>query len=114
MSGLQVIGLTEELLETAKQHEVSQLDIGTNVDSSPEPYHSRGATQNKREPRDISNHHDKFPVGTKVQAVWSEDGEWYDATIEAHIPNGYYVCFDGWGNKEEVISPQEVDQNNKS
>lgn len=48
MSGLQVIGLTEELLETAKQHEVSQLDIGTNVDSSPEPYHSRGATQNKR------------------------------------------------------------------
>ncbi|KAL0387259.1 UNVERIFIED_CONTAM: Survival of motor neuron-related-splicing factor 30 [Sesamum radiatum] len=45
---------------------------------------------------------DKFSVGTKVQAVWSEDGEWYDATIEAHTPNGYYVSYDEWGNKEEV------------
>ena len=26
----------------------------------------------------------------------------YDATIEAITPNGYYVCFNGWGNKEEV------------
>lgn len=24
-----------------------------------------------------SDYEDKFPVGTKVQAVWSEDGEWY-------------------------------------
>lgn len=23
--------------------------------------------------------------------------------IEAHTPNGYYVCYDGWGNKEEVL-----------
>ncbi|KAL0454520.1 UNVERIFIED_CONTAM: Survival of motor neuron-related-splicing factor 30 [Sesamum latifolium] len=45
---------------------------------------------------------DKFSVGTKVQAVWSEDGEWYDATIEALTPNGYYVSYDEWGNKEEV------------
>ena len=27
----------------------------------------------------------------------------YDATIDSHTPNGYYVTYDGWGNKEEVI-----------
>jgi len=26
----------------------------------------------------------------------------YDATIEAYTPNGYYVSYDNWGNKEEV------------
>lgn len=25
----------------------------------------------------MSDSSEKFPVGTKVQAVWSEDGEWY-------------------------------------
>lgn len=49
-----------------------------------------------------SGNHEGFSVGTRIQAVWSEDGEWYDATIEAITPNGYYVCYDGWGNKEEV------------
>ena len=29
----------------------------------------------------------------------------YEATIEAHTPTGYYVYYDGWGNKEEVCSP---------
>ncbi|KAG8086626.1 hypothetical protein GUJ93_ZPchr0010g8211 [Zizania palustris] len=46
--------------------------------------------------------HEKFAIGTKVQAVWSEDGEWYNATIEALTLNGYYVSYEGWGNKEEV------------
>jgi survival-of-motor-neuron-related-splicing factor 30 len=26
----------------------------------------------------------------------------YDATIDSLTPNGYYVTYDGWGNKEEV------------
>jgi len=26
----------------------------------------------------------------------------YDATVEDLTPNGYYVTFDGWGNREEV------------
>lgn len=26
--------------------------------------------------------HENFPIGTKVQAVWSEDGEWYVENIE--------------------------------
>nr|CAD1818156.1 unnamed protein product [Ananas comosus var. bracteatus] len=77
----EVIALTEELLATAKQAEATQHDS------------------------DESNEHSlshKFSVGTKVQAVWSEDGEWYDATIESLTPNGYYVYYDEWGNKEEV------------
>ncbi|AQK51173.1 nucleic acid binding [Zea mays] len=52
---------------------------------------------------DLSHSH-KFAVGTRVQAVWSEDGEWYNATVEALTPNGYYVAYDGWGNSEEVCS----------
>ncbi|MBA0868825.1 hypothetical protein Goshw_019292 [Gossypium schwendimanii] len=88
-----VIALTEELLATAKQNEISGSDIGTSV--------SAAAAQSKEMVK-TSDYEDKFPVGTKVQAVWSEDGEWYDATIEAVTPNGYYVSFDGWGNKEEV------------
>ncbi|CAK9136550.1 unnamed protein product [Ilex paraguariensis] len=61
-----------------------------------------GVLEDGSDSRTISDHFDKFPVGTKVQAVWSEDGEWYDATIEALTPNGYYVRYDGWGNNEEV------------
>ncbi|XP_039038326.1 survival of motor neuron-related-splicing factor 30-like [Hibiscus syriacus] len=82
----EVISLTEELLATAKQNEISGSDIGSQTKGTVETY----------------DFEDKFPVGTKVQAVWSEDGEWYDATIEAITPNGYYVTYDGWGNKEEV------------
>lgn len=96
----EVIALTEELLETAKQNGDSGLDIGTTSDASLAPPHS-GATYDS----DLifsSGPSDKFPVGTKVQAVWSDDGEWYDATIEAHTANGYYVFYNEWGNKEEV------------
>ncbi|XP_057503212.1 uncharacterized protein LOC130786828 isoform X2 [Actinidia eriantha] len=92
---LQVISLTEELLETAKQSEDSGVDVLTAVGAYPGFHHDQ-------EPINMSDLSDKFPVGTKVQAVWSEDGEWYDGTIEAVTPNGYYVCYDGWGNKEEV------------
>jgi len=44
----------------------------------------------------------RLPIGSKVQAVWSEDAEWYMATIEAITPAGYIVIYDEWGNKEEV------------
>lgn len=30
---------------------------------------------------------DKFPVGTKVQAVWSEDGEWYAESLNDCPPS---------------------------
>ncbi|CDO97657.1 unnamed protein product [Coffea canephora] len=96
---LEVISLTEELLATARQNENSGLGVGASGDASLSLRHAA----------DFSNvesgsmlDYSKFPVGTKVQAVFSEDGEWYEATIEAHTPNGYYVYYDGWGNKEEV------------
>ncbi|OMO95507.1 hypothetical protein CCACVL1_05395 [Corchorus capsularis] len=89
----EVIALTEELLATAKQNEIPGSDIGTSDGALPAQSKESGKT---------SDHGDKFPIGTKVQAVWSEDGEWYDATIEAITPNGYFVSYDEWGNKEEV------------
>ncbi|GFY94669.1 nucleic acid binding/RNA binding protein [Actinidia rufa] len=86
---VEVISLTEELLATAKQSEDSGVDVLTTVGAYPGFHHDQ-------EPINMSDLSDKFPVGTKVQAVWSEDGEWYDGTIEAVTPNGYYVCYDGW------------------
>ncbi|KAM3714894.1 hypothetical protein ACB098_01G369900 [Castanea mollissima] len=92
----EVIALTEELLATAKQNDISGSDIGTSGRASPSLPHS------KMDSESMLDHQGKFPIGTKVQAVWSEDGEWYEATIEAYSPNGYFVSYDGWGNKEEV------------
>ncbi|XP_048231785.1 survival of motor neuron-related-splicing factor 30 isoform X1 [Ricinus communis] len=91
----EVIALTEELLATAKQNEIPGSDIGTGTSESPILPQPKVSTS-------ISDEHEKFPIGAKVQAVYSEDGEWYDATIEGHTPNGYFVSYDEWGNKEEV------------
>ncbi|KAL9241864.1 hypothetical protein vseg_015924 [Gypsophila vaccaria] len=85
----EVIALTEELLATAKQNEDFASVIGASTSDG-----QQNSIQYET--------HDMYPVGTKVQAVWSEDGEWYDATIEATTPNGYFVSFIEWGNKEEV------------
>ncbi|KAM7470238.1 hypothetical protein LguiA_008421 [Lonicera macranthoides] len=97
-----VIALTEELLETAKENEKSGFDIGASPEISPTLRHSGDTYQHNMESSTMYDHSDKLPVGAKVQAVWSDDGEWYDATIEAHTPNGYFVSYDEWGNKEEV------------
>ncbi|XP_034702050.1 survival of motor neuron-related-splicing factor 30 isoform X2 [Vitis riparia] len=98
----EVIVLTEELLATAKQSEISLPAFGTNADASPIQHQSGGSSEHLMEPGNNSDHYGKFPIGTKVQAVWSEDGEWYEATIDSLTPDGYYVSYDGWGNKEEV------------
>ncbi|CAO2177533.1 unnamed protein product [Urochloa humidicola] len=90
----EVIMLTEELLATAKQAESAQ-----NVAGLSPPNYSAGVQSEGLD--GLSDSH-KFAVGTRVQAVWSEDGEWYNATVEALTPNGYYVAYDGWGNREEV------------
>jgi len=97
-----VISLTDELLDTARQSENSGLDILTSLDASPSLRNARHASPSDNEPRNMSDLSDKFPIGTKVQAVWSEDGEWYDGTIEGITQNGYFVRYDGWGNQEEV------------
>ncbi|KAF8117541.1 hypothetical protein N665_0009s0064 [Sinapis alba] len=95
----EVIALTEELLATAKQNEIPLSDHAGATPESPDLL--EGAWQ-KMESRNDPIHEGKFPIGTKVQAVYSEDGEWYDATIEAHTLNGYFVSYNEWGNKEEV------------
>lgn len=94
----EVIALTEELLATTKQN-------GSSAGATPSSaalHDQEGSSHNKMEQMNAPNQHQKFPIGTKVQAVWSEDGEWYDAIIEAHTPIGYYVSYNEWGNKEEV------------
>ncbi|XP_071725940.1 uncharacterized protein [Rutidosis leptorrhynchoides] len=95
---LQVIALTEELLETARDEAGnSGVGIGASTTDISSSFHRSGVVAS-------GGMHDghKHPVGTKVQAVYSDDGEWYDATIEALTPNGYMVAYNGWGNKEEV------------
>ncbi|KAH9684494.1 Tudor domain-containing protein [Citrus sinensis] len=91
--------ILKELLATAKQNAISVSETGTSASASPNLLQSK---ENKTESGSISDNQEKLAVGTKVQAVYSEDGEWYDATIEAITPNGYYVTYDSWGNKEEV------------
>ncbi|XP_042395888.1 survival of motor neuron-related-splicing factor 30-like isoform X4 [Zingiber officinale] len=85
----EVIALTEELLTTAKPTDFHRLDSVASPNT-----HFDGTSHSKP--------YGTFPVGTKVQAVWSEDGEWYDATIESITPNGYFVSYEVWGNTEEV------------
>ncbi|CAI0437656.1 unnamed protein product [Linum tenue] len=63
-----VIALTEELLATAKQSEVIGSGIGTRSSVSP-------TFGQSKELADNSDQYGKFPVGSRVQAVWSEDGE---------------------------------------
>lgn len=95
---VEVIALTEELLATAHEEAGnSGVGIGTSADLSP----SGGTFQNDVVSGGMYDGH-RLPIGTQVQAVYSEDGEWYDATIEALTPNGYLVAYSGWGNKEEV------------
>lgn len=93
----EVIALTEELLATAQQNDV----VGTGDGTAPPVSRSLPRTEHG-EQYDVPDLAERIPVGTKVQAVYSEDGEWYDATIEAHSLNGYYVNYDEWGNREEV------------
>nr|XP_043619264.1 survival of motor neuron-related-splicing factor 30 isoform X2 [Erigeron canadensis] len=95
---IRVIALTEELLETAREAANSGAGIGTGAADISPTFHQ---SENDAVSSGMSDGH-TLPVGTKVQAVYSEDGEWYDATIEALTPNGYLVAYSGWGNKEEV------------
>ncbi|XP_024007182.1 survival of motor neuron-related-splicing factor 30 isoform X2 [Eutrema salsugineum] len=98
----EVIALTEELLATAKQNDISLPDAGVSAGATAESPDLLEGAWGKMVSRNDPIHEGKFPIGTKVQAVFSDDGEWYDATVEAHTLNGYYVSYDEWGNKEEV------------
>lgn len=83
---LEVIELTEDLL-SSDQRDNTNHGLHSGADA-----HEDG----------FEDYSDQFAVGTKVQAVWSGDGEWYNATVEALTPLGYQVLYEGWGNTEEV------------
>eukprot|EP00850_Spirogloea_muscicola_P015155 SM000114S24118 [mRNA] locus=s114:3455:6054:- [translate_table: standard] len=116
-----VIQLTEELLVSARlseaaagqpvfQHPLSALQGGgSDPDASADQaLRSPAATPAARKPRwEASSaleeaQPDRIPVGTAVEAVYSEDGEWYTATVEDHTALGYVVTYDEFGNQEEV------------
>eukprot|EP00914_Ancora_sagittata_P025969 GHVO01051296.1.p2 GENE.GHVO01051296.1~~GHVO01051296.1.p2 ORF type:complete len:273 (-),score=59.52 GHVO01051296.1:328-1146(-) len=40
--------------------------------------------------------------GTRAQAVFSDDGKWYECDIEEQTSNGYRVRYVSYGNTEEV------------
>lgn len=93
-----MIGITVDLLSSAQQAGAEGFEELSAYNSTVLDAHSN-AQQVPAVAGEIS---DGLAIGTKVQAVWSEDGEWYDGTIEAITPFGYLISYDGWGNKEEV------------
>lgn len=98
----EVIELTEELLATAKQAE----SAGAGAKTDPSVSYAKNQSQTRVSPTqsldEAMDQGYRFPVGAKVQAVWSGDGEWYDATVERVTANGYFIAYDDWGNEEEV------------
>jgi len=44
----------------------------------------------------------RFKPGTKVRAIFSEDDQWYDATLGDEVAEGVFsVTYDNYGNFEE-------------
>jgi len=99
---MQVIELTEELLATAKQAESAGAGAKTDPSVSSPKQQSQSRVSPKQSLDEPMDEGYRFPIGSKVQAVWSDDGEWYDATVVNVTSNGYFLAYDEWGNEEEV------------
>jgi len=101
----EVLELTYDLLNEAQQAkedaEQEQREAAAASTQRP-PLHPSATYRPHQDKNSTHNIPGRLPVGTKVQAIWSEDGEWYKATVEAVTPGGYFVVYDEWGNKEEV------------
>ena len=51
----------------------------------------------------------EFPVGTKVQAIWKDDGLWYNASVNGFTDNAeFVVAFDGFDTEPEVVNADQV------
>jgi survival-of-motor-neuron-related-splicing factor 30 len=98
----EVIELTEELLATAKQAESAGAGAKTDPSVSSPKQQSQSRVSPKQSLDEPMDEGYRFPIGSKVQAVWSDDGEWYDATVVNVTSNGYFLAYDEWGNEEEV------------
>eukprot|EP00243_Klebsormidium_subtile_P008640 TRINITY_DN4137_c0_g1_i1.p1 TRINITY_DN4137_c0_g1~~TRINITY_DN4137_c0_g1_i1.p1 ORF type:complete len:296 (+),score=86.75 TRINITY_DN4137_c0_g1_i1:280-1167(+) len=48
----------------------------------------------------------RLPIGSKVDALYREDGEWYKAMIEDFTGTGYLIKYDDFEDKEEVMVEQ--------
>merc|ERR1740123_26995 len=44
----------------------------------------------------------KLHVGSKIMALYYEDGGWYEAVIDELVGDNFYVTFTEYGNQEEV------------
>jgi len=47
-------------------------------------------------------------VGTRCQAIYSVDGNWYDAKIETITDEGFTVTFVGYGNTDLITNPDFI------
>ncbi len=51
----------------------------------------------------------EFPAGAKVQAIWKEDGLWYNAKVTDNKEEGYLtVLFDGFDDIPEKVRSDQV------
>jgi survival-of-motor-neuron-related-splicing factor 30 len=48
----------------------------------------------------------KWAVGERCQAIFEQDGQWYNAKIVALAEDGYFVTYLGFGNTAQVRQPQ--------
>ncbi|WVY89075.1 hypothetical protein V8G54_037993 (chloroplast) [Vigna mungo] len=131
----EVIALTEELLATAKQNEMSGSTAAPNAGTSPSlSIHKENQMINfnsdqadvlvcmirvlsyplfflppilLQSPLHFCLYYDGWACFSVILVVqvflkYALAYARYNATIEAYTPNGYYVSYDNWGNKEEV------------
>ena len=97
---VQLIGMTKEVLQLKRLESLQQQ----------EETQETSATDDQSDPV-IQKQTMRYPVGHVCRAKWSQDGNWYDAVIEAidQKASTYTVLFTGYGNrdnvKEEHISP---------
>eukprot|EP00897_Mesotaenium_endlicherianum_P010277 jgi/Mesen1/9278/ME000060S08719 len=83
-----VIELTEELLTSARQAELSSSGAPPQVQAQQE--------------EEEEAHPGRLGVGTSVEAMYSADSQWYAATVKGVTAGGYIVVYNDWGNEEEV------------
>jgi hypothetical protein len=50
-----------------------------------------------------------FPVGKRVQAIWRDDGLWYNGLVDSHDESGnFMISFDGFEGKPELVLADQV------
>jgi len=100
----EVIQLTQDLLQQALEAEQQQRQVHPpqQLQGVPvQPEEAAAPSEDVRAPAAVELP-EEFAVGKIVEAVWSEDKNWYQARVEEHTPLGARVTFLGYKNQEEV------------